>query len=109
MTMPNPTRSMKTVVKMTTRGERFMGFSILDFPIFYLDFWSEEFPGLELQSKIGNRQSRTSHFLRPPERVNARSMEAAPPPEIIKENAIAKHASGYSIPRLFAKKLGQWI
>ena len=48
-----------------------------------------------------------SHFLRPPEGVNARSIEAAPPPEISKASEIARSARGYSIP-LLPKKLGQW-
>ena len=89
MTMPKPTRSIKTVVKITTSGERFMDYRF--------DRRTERW---ESSFQIEN----FFVYLRRP--LNAISTEAMPPPEISSAIDIAPSASGYSIP-LGAKNAGQ--
>ena len=91
MTMPKPTRSINTVVKITTSGERFMDYT------FDRGSWRV---GVIISATANN----ASYRRRP---VCARSTEAMPPPEIKSAIDIAPSATGYSMP-LGAKNSGQW-
>src|SRR6266478_2606866 len=110
MTIPNPTRSIKTVVKITMRGERVIFSSVnCRLPIsnkFLRSLLHHAAPKSEFpnrKSPVGNRA--LTYLLR---RESARSAETAPPPEISNASAIASSARGYSKPLLLAKNLGQW-
>src|SRR5213595_761710 len=115
--MPNPTRSIKTVVKITTSGERFiekslvLGTLVFDSGVFILRSLlslrnaadplqvEDAQKYKELITKIKTQSPASKIYRRlPPAPVSPRSTESAPPPAMSKDKQPASSTSGYSMP-----------